>query len=294
MTRLRLQITGIIGDPIAHSLSPAMHNASFRKKQLPYVYLPFRVRPRELRRFLKDIRSWGWGRVRGFNVTIPHKEAILPFLDRVSPEARAIGAVNTVVIEKGKFLGYNTDAAGWLRSLEDETGLRPKGKTAVVLGAGGAARAVVYALAKVGTREIAVSNRTRSRADALAREFGKKFPHTRIVAVPFLSDLLHKIFSEIDLLVNTTSVGLGGTRFAGLSLASLNKKAVVSDLVYRPLLTPLLRQAKKMRLKIHLGWGMLLHQGALSARLWTKKNPDVRAMRDALLNGLRLDGLRRT
>lgn len=264
-----------------------MHNASFRKKRLPYVYLPFRVRAGELRRFLKDIRSWGWGRVRGFNVTIPHKEAILPFLDRISPEAKAIGAVNTVVIEKGKFLGYNTDAAGWLRSLEDETGLRPKGKTAVVLGAGGAARAVVYALAKAGTREIAVSNRTRSRADALAREFGKKFPRTRIVAVPFLPDLLHKIFSEIDLLVNTTSVGLGGTRFARLSLAPLNKKAVVSDLVYRPRLTPLLKQAKRRGLKIHPGLGMLLHQGILAAKLWTRKEPNRRAMKKALLDGLR-------
>lgn len=280
-----LQIVGIVGDPISHSLSPAMHNASFRKRRLPFVYLPFRVRPAKLRGFLKDSASWK--HLRGFNVTIPHKEKILPFLDRVSPEARVIGAVNTVMIAGGRLLGFNTDAAGWLRSLKEDAHFSPARKSAVVLGAGGAARAVVYALAKAGAAEIAVANRTPSRARALAREFAKKFPRVGIAAIPFTEEALRRSFETADLVVNTTSVGLGGTRFSALPLASLPRRAVVSDLVYRPRVTPLLREAKRRGLKIHHGTGMLLHQGVLAAKLWTKKNPDVRAMQHALLDGLR-------
>ena len=281
----RLQITGIIGDPIAHTLSPVMHNANFRSKKLPFAYFAFHVRPAALSRFLTDVRTWKG--LRGFNVTIPHKEAILKHLDGLSPEARAIGAANTVVVAGKKLLGFNTDSAGYLQSLKDETGFSPKGKTTVVLGAGGAARSVVYALAKAGAREIAVANRTRSRAKKIAQEFGKKFPKTRIVDIPFQMPLLHKIFPEIDLLVNTTSVGLKGTRFAGLPLKSLKKTSVVSDLVYRPRLTPLLESAKRHRLTLHPGLGMLLHQGALAAKLWTKKQPDLRVMKKALLDALK-------
>jgi len=284
-TRTRLAITGIIGDPIAHSLSPQMQNANYRAQKRPFVYLPFHVRPSELSAFTKEARSWK--DLRGFNVTIPHKEAILKHCDRLSPEARAIGAVNTVSVVKGSWQGLNTDAEGYLRSLREETRFSPRGKYILVLGAGGAARAVVYALAAAGAKEIAIANRTRSRARKLAREFEKKFRKTRIIDIPFQHHLFEEIFPEIDLLVNTTSVGLKGTRFSGLSLKTLKKKAVVSDLVYRPQMTPLLKEAKKLGFNIHLGIGMLLYQGALAAKTWTKKTPHLRVMKKALLDALK-------
>jgi shikimate dehydrogenase len=250
-----------------------MHNAVFQKMNLPYLYLPFRVAPRELASFLKKVRLW---KLKGLNVTIPHKEAVLRCLDRISPEARAIGAVNTIVLKNGKLIGYNTDAGGYLRSLKEEAGFDPRGKTVLILGAGGAARAVFHALKRAGAKKIILSNRTLSRAANLARD-----------VIPLKTQELKKVFPSLDLLINATSIGLKGTRFKNLPLSLLPKKAVVSDLVYRPILTPLLREAKKRGLKIHPGIGMLLYQGAESFRLWTGRTPDLKAMKKALLDALK-------
>lgn len=260
-----MKFIGIIGDPIEHSLSPAMQNAAFRRANLPFVYLPFRVRPGELKSFLEKAR---WKMV-GLNVTIPHKETIVRHLDRISPEARAIGAVNTVVIRGGRLLGYNTDGKGYLQSLKNETGFNPKGKRILIIGAGGAARALIYSLRQAGAQEIHLANRTKKRV-------------LQIPTIPLQKTAFKKILPSIDLLINATSVGLNGTRFRGLPLSSLPKGAVVSDLVYRPRMTPLLKEAKKRGFRIHTGIGMLLHQGAMSFRLWTGKNPDLEAMRKAL------------
>lgn len=277
-------LLGIIGDPIGHSLSPAMHNAVLRKGGFRYLYLPFHVTPSRLKDFVRDAPSLN---LAGFNVTIPHKEAVLKHLSWISPEAKAIGAANTVVVSSKRLQGYNTDAGGYLRSLIEGTGFRPRGRVALVLGAGGAARAVVYALAKSGLKEIALANRTRARARRLAREFSKKFPKTRIVDVPFDLKLVNRLLPELDLLVNTTSVGMNRTSFRGLDVRRLGKKAVVSDLVYKPLVTPLLRAAKRRGLKIHTGDGMLLYQGAEAFRLWTGRKPDLRLMKKALLVALK-------
>jgi shikimate dehydrogenase len=278
------RLLGIIGDPIAHSLSPAMHNAVLRKGGYPYLYLPFHVTPKRLKDFLRDATSLN---LAGFNATIPHKETLMRHLAWISPEAKAIGAANTVVVSPSGLKGYNTDAGGYLRSLTEGTGFQPKGKAAIILGAGGAARAVVYALARAGLKEIVVANRTRSRARRLAQEFSKKFPRTRIVDVPFESGLLNGLLPDTDLLVNTTSVGMNRTSFKGLDVRRLGKNAVVSDLVYKPLLTPLLRSAKRRGLSIHTGEGMLLHQGAEAFRLWTGRKPDLRTMKKALLQALK-------
>ena len=276
-------LLGIIGDPIRHSLSPAMHNAVLRKGGFPYLYLPFHVTPQRLKDFVRDAPSLN---LVGFNVTIPHKETVRKHLAWVSPEAKAIGAVNTVVVSGKNLKGYNTDASGYARSLA-ETGFRPKDKIALVLGAGGAARAVVYALAKAGLKEIALANRTRARARKLAREFSKTFPKTRILDVPFDTRLLNRLLREVDLLVNTTAVGMNRTSFKGLKLSDLRKSAVVSDLVYKPLLTPLLRAAKRQGIRLHTGDGMLIHQGAEAFRLWTGRKPDLPTMRKALLHALK-------
>lgn len=269
-----MTIIAIIGDPIAHSLSPVMQNAVFRKMNLPYLYLPIRVTSGELSSFIKRIKNDRSG-ITGFNVTIPHKEKVMKYLDWISPEALAIGAVNTVIFKKGRLAGYNTDARGYVRSLQEETRFTPRGKRILILGAGGAARAILYALGKAGAKKVYLSNRTLRRAMKLTRD-----------SIPLKTKELKKIFPSIDLLINATSIGLKGTRFKNLPLSLLSKRAIVSDLIYRPLMTPLLRDAKRRGLKIHPGLGMLLYQGAESFRLWTGKKPDLAVMRKALLDAL--------
>lgn len=276
MKKKHLKITGVIGDPIAHSLSPAMQNAAFRKSRLGYLYFPLHVRPKELGRFLARMRKWDG--LAGFNVTIPHKEAVIKHLDRLSPEARAIGAVNTVVVRKGRLFGYNTDAPGYLRSLKTETGFRPRGKRILILGAGGAARALVFALARAGAREIVVYDMIPGKAERLVKEYRKRFRQVRIGRIEM---------NDTDLLINATPVGLKGTRFKDLPLNRLPQKAIVSDLVYHPAMTPLLQEALRRRLRIHSGLGMLLQQGALSFKLWTGKMPPLNVMKKALLDALR-------
>jgi len=279
-----MKLLGIIGDPITHSLSPAMHNAVLRKAGFPFFYMPFHVAAANLRAFLKDVPLIP---LAGFNVTIPHKEAVRKQLAWVSPEAKAIGAVNTVVVSGKKLKGYNTDAEGYLRSLKEETGWTPRSKKVLVLGAGGAARAVVYALAQGAAGEILIANRTLARAKTLVRDFSKQFRGTKFVALPLKPQLWSTDAAQAHLIVNTSSVGMNGTSFTGLSLKNAPKNAVVSDLVYRPRITPLLRAAKRRRLTIHTGEGMLLHQGALAFQLWTGKKPDLKVMKKALLEAMK-------
>ncbi len=272
-----VKLLGIIGDPIDHSLSPLMQNAALKQKKLPSLYLPFQVASSELSRFIRRARR---GNFSGFNVTIPHKETILPYLDSISPEARQIGAVNTVVVRGGRLKGFNTDAAGFLRSLTRETRFKPRGKRMMVLGAGGAARAVLWILARSGAEKIYLCNRTPSRAGRIVKAFQRAFPKVSIEKIPLKKGLLSELFPALDLLVNATSVGLNGTRFKGLPLSRLSKKAIVSDLV--PAATPLLRDARRLGLRTHAGEGMLVEQGALSFELWTGKKADRQMMREVL------------
>lgn len=279
-----LKLTGIIGDPVHHTLSPAMHNAVFRKMKLPFVYLPFHVRPGELENFIDQARQW---KMAGFNVTIPHKEKIIPFLNFLSPEAGVIGAVNTVVRHQDKLWGYNTDAPGYLASLREEAGFDPKGKRIVILGAGGAARAILYALGTSGASHISLWNRTPARASSLIEEFRPILGNTTLKPVspdfPF-----QEILPKTDLLINATSAGLeknssGQGIIDAIPLNILPQTAVVSDLVYRPPETRFLKMASRLHLKTVSGIEMLLHQGALAFHLWTRKKPDLRVMRKALL-----------
>ncbi len=279
------KIIAIIGDPIHHSLSPVMQNAVFQKMKLPYIYLPFRIPPGQLKSFLRKAREW---KITGFNVTIPHKESILPSLDWISPEAKAIGAVNTVLVRQGKLYGYNTDAEGYLLSLKEEVGFDPCQKKIFILGAGGAARAILYALSLSGAHTISICNRTSSKALRLAKEFSKNFKSCHFDVVPFDKKNLAKHFPNIDLLINATSLGLSSARpMSSLPLERLSPRALVSDLIYRPYLTPLLRRANRLKLRTLPGFGMLLYQGAQAFKIWTHQKPDLRVMRKALLDALK-------
>lgn len=275
-----LKILGVIGDPISHSLSPIMQNAGLAALKLPYIYMPFRVPLEELPEFFKTLRKRG---IDGLNVTIPHKQNVIPFLDSLSREARLMGAINTVLVQGKKLLGANTDGAGFISSLQQEAHYEVKGKQVILLGAGGAARAIGVVLGLHHAREVVILNRTAKNAFDLAGDLGKKFKNTLFAAGPLYPiDLSH--WRLADLLINATSLG---SRIP-LPLNKLSRKAMVCDIVYTPLETSLLKKAKKAGLKIHPGWGMLLHQGMLSFEMWTGKKAPYEVMKKALLEALSL------
>ena len=283
----KTKILGIFGYPVSQSISPAMHNAVIKALGLDTVYLPFEVKPANLKEAIKGIKSLG---IIGVNITIPHKEAAIRFLDNISEEARHIGAVNTIVNKDGRLIGHNTDGYGYITSLKEECNFNPKGKNIAILGAGGAARGILVALSVKKPKTIVIANRTLARAISLIKAFKGKFPETKFKAVDLNKDILKKYFKEIELLVNTTSVGMKKNETVEIPLELLPKTAVVSDIVYNPLETLLLKKAKKLGLTTHSGLGMLVHQGVKSFKLWTGMDAPIEVMRKAALKALKIGG----
>lgn len=257
---------GILGWPLEHSLSPEMHNEAFKALQLDSVYIPLPVPPEKLAQAVAGLKAMGFT---GVNVTIPHKAAIIPYLDEIDGSAQAVGAVNTVVIRDGKAIGYNTDAQGFVQSLlaKDVT---IAGKTAVVMGAGGAAQAVVSGLLTHGIASIAIGARKREKAQALT----KHFPETaNLAACDWQEPAFTRRLRECSLLINCTPVGMTPQEEEELPVtwSALNPEAVVCDVIYNPPLTSFLSKAQKRGHKIINGAGMLIEQGALAFELWTGK-----------------------
>jgi shikimate dehydrogenase len=259
-----------------------MHNAAFAALDLDWVYLAFDVDPDDLPGAFDGVRALG---ICALSVTIPHKEAVAAEVDRLSPLAAALGAVNTVVREpNGVLRGENTDGPGFLRALQDDEGFDPATKRCVVFGAGGAARAVVKALADAGAAEVVVVNRTRSRAEAVSALAG---PAGRVGVAAEVG--------EADLVVNATPLGMagGGDEDAlPLDPADLGPGQLVVDLVPNPAVTPLIDQARARGAVATNGLGMLVHQAALAFRLWTGEDPPVAAMSAAALAELAERGRR--
>jgi shikimate dehydrogenase len=272
------EILGVIGDPIDHSLSPLMHRAAIEKAGIDAVYRAFHIRLDQLPAFIEEVHK---NHYLGFNVTIPHKQNIMSYLDDIAPEAQAIGAVNTVLHRSGQLIGYNTDAIGYLRSISEEKKWEPHGKSVTLLGAGGAARAVSYSLMKAGASQIYIIDQITTKANELAENINKLFMKSQRMDVIEWADLT-ECLTKSDLLVNATPIGLQGTSFDFLPLEALPDSALVSDLVYSPRETPLLLEAKKLGHKTHEGLGMLLYQGAEAFRIWFGKDPDVDVMRQVL------------
>ncbi len=267
------KLVGLIGYPVEHSFSPIMHNSAFAVLNLNWCYVPLPVHPERLGGAVAGLRALG---LVGANVTVPHKEAVMSYLDHVTPAAQAIGAVNAIVVREGRSIGYNTDWQGFLTAL-GEGDFDPQGKRAVVMGAGGASRAVVYALAQAGV-QVTVLNRTLARAQALVKDFSPLFP-----ALPLTLQTLEEQTVEAHLLVNATPVGTWpevnqsiwpqGLAFPG--------HLTVFDLVYNPRQTKLLQQARAVGAKAIGGLGMLVHQGAAAFELWTGEKAPVKAMYEA-------------
>jgi shikimate dehydrogenase len=274
------KIYGIFGHPVGHSLSPLMHNSAFEALGLDCVYTAFDVHPDDVARAADAIRALG---IRGVNVTIPHKQAIIPHLDEVSPDAKHTGAVNTVKNENGKLTGYNTDVGGFMRDAREELGISPEGASVLLLGAGGAARAVISAFGMNGAKRIAVANRTHSKAEKLAEEFGRFFPGTEIYPVGSGDEsAMTKELGVTDILVNSTSGGMEGSAGLEINIGALRDGATVYDLVYKPRETKLVKEAKALGHKAVGGLGMLLYQGALSFEIWTGERAPVDVMRKAI------------
>jgi len=256
----------VIGWPVAHSRSPMIHRFWLKELGLAGDYVPVAVAPDEITAFLQDFPNSDFC---GGNVTVPHKEAAFEAVDEMQPAARAIGAINTLWMEQGKLFGDNTDTMGFLANLDMTVESWDKNPgAAVVLGAGGAARAVLHALVHRGFAPVHLVNRTLARAEALAERFGA-------VIRPAPWDAAEHLVGGTSLLVNTTTLGMKGSPWPGLDLARLPDDAVVTDLVYVPLETPLLAAARARGLPAVDGLGMLLHQAVPGFERWFGRRPVV-------------------
>jgi len=281
-----LRLLGIFGHPISHSLSPKMQNAAIKAAGLEqeYVYLPFDIFPEDLACAVKSLRVLG---SRGVNVTIPHKEGVILHLDELNTQAQAVQAVNVIVNENKRLIGYNTDGIGFIRSLKDDAGIDPRGRKVLVLGAGGAAKSIAAALASAGADQLVIVNRTINRAQSIAeivRGFGG-----RAKVFDFSSEGLKREIAASHIIVNTTSVGLYPPDQSLITdyLDYLNKDQLVSDIIYHPQETLLLKQAKMRGCNTLSGAGMLIYQGAEAFRLWTGLEAPVQEMRKVLEDELK-------
>ncbi len=274
-------VCGLIGDPVEHSMSPAMQNAAFRKLGLDYAYVPFRVKSEDVGRAIAGMRALN---ITGLNVTMPHKVAVIPFLDRLDDLATKIGAVNTIANEAGVLTGYNTDASGFLQSLI-ENGFEPKGKRVLVIGAGGAARAVTFALMD-RQASLMILNRTLDRAQELARQLSLHF-YGEVESGLLSEQTLAGAVGRAEMVVNTTSVGMGA--MAGESPVPsqlLRPGLLVYDIVYNPVRTRFLREAEAAGCMTISGTDMLAWQGAFAFERWTGKTAPVDLMKAEIVGHL--------
>lgn len=272
------RLFGLLGHPVSHSLSPAMHNAAFRALGLDACYLAFDVSPEALAEALAGARALGAG---GFNVTVPHKEQALRLATEVDPEAAAVGAANTLLPARGGWKAFNTDVTGFLRALAEDLDFRAEGRRAVVLGAGGAARAAAVGLLRSGIQEILVLNRNEERAEKLASDLRGAAGGNRITPGG-LGDGRAFGFGAGDLVVSATPLGLHEGAQWPLSLARFPAGTLLYDMAYGPGETPLVEQARRAGFRAASGRRMLLHQGAAAFSLWTEQPAPIAAMEEAL------------
>lgn len=274
MLNTSTKIYGVFGDPVAHSRSPLMLNRAFQSCGIDAAYAAFHVLPEQLEQAIQGIRALQFG---GVNITIPHKVQVMQYLDEIDEGARIIGAVNTLVNDGGKWVGYNTDGIGYVRSLKEETGFSLQDKTLLVIGSGGAARGIVYALTQENPAKIWIANRTLDKAEALAREMGK-YAETSYISLERVRDL-----KALDFIVNTTNVGMHPhTEQSPLDPEIFHEQMVVSDIVYTPSKTKMLKEAEAKGCQIHGGLGMFIYQGAYAFEYWTGCVAPIEQMKAAL------------
>ncbi len=264
------KIVGVIGHPIKHTLSPIMHNYAYKNLNLDYVYLPFDISSIGLHDSLKGMVALG---IRGFNVTIPHKERIIEYMEELSDSAKIVGAVNTVVNDNGKLIGYNTDVNGIIKTLE-EFKKNIRGKTVSVLGAGGAARSVIYTLINhFKVKKINIINRTVEKAESLKDYFSSKMLFEKIKTYELIPPDVTEILAKSKLIINASSIGMSPDSDDSPTtiLESFNKNQIVFDIVYNPQKTKFLALAEEQGALTINGLKMFVEQGAKSFELWTNE-----------------------
>ena len=268
----RTKLYGIVGNPVDHSFSPLMHSVAFQKIGYNAVYLPFPIEENRLGRLLEAFRLIG---VLGFNVTIPFKEKIVPYLDRLSPAANTLQSVNTVVRVDDLWVGDSTDGSGFVRSLE-ETNVEITDQSVLLIGAGGSARAIAYALAEKKIKRLQIVNRTKEKAEAMKNMLGSSYPRIQV-------NISQEIRESFDILINCTSVGTKEGA-SPVSEEEMCRCRQIIDIIYNPLQTTLLKKAGKKGLSWQNGLGMLLYQGVEAFEIWTGRHAPVDTMKNILFN----------
>lgn len=258
---------GVMGWPVKQSLSPEIHNHWITQQDIKERYGLLEIEPKHLKENTAQLVVSG---LKGFNVTVPHKIAIMAELDDIDDIAKIVGAVNTVTVgEDGKLSGTNTDVYGFLHNLKLKAPNWCADKPALILGAGGAARAAVYGLLQAGVPKVYITNRTLSKAEGLSREFGSD------VVMPILWESRESVVGDVALIVNTTTLGMAGCAELEFDLTAAQKQTVIYDIVYKPLMTNLLLDAEARGLNIVTGFGMLVHQAAAAFNIWFGRYPDL-------------------
>ncbi len=280
----------LIGRPLSHSISPAFQQAAIDYYSLDAVYVKWETEPGDVEETLNNLRD---PNCIGANITVPHKETVIPYIDSVDDLARVLGAVNTIVNRDGQLIGYNTDGEGFLRALREQTGGAIRGQRALVMGAGGAARAVVMALLRART-VVTVANRTKERADKLVEDLIQYAGPGQLEAAAFDISTLSDISSRCALIVNCTTVGMRHSQDEDESLLPADlipSHAIVFDIIANPLETRLLQDAKRCGARTINGLSMLVYQGAAAFELWTGMPAPVEAMLAAAREAMGMDGV---
>jgi len=269
-------LVGVIGNPVKHSLSPAILNAAFREAEMNWVYTAFETREEKLADAIKGIRALG---IAGLSVTMPHKAKVFPLMDEISDSAQMLGVVNCIVNDGKKLKGYNTDGDGFLDAVAHDSGLNMVGKKVLIIGSGGSARSIIYSLSKAGVGEIAVINRTKKKALDAIELAG---PVARYVE----EDKISEVAAEADLVVNATPIGMsdaGTTTKFPIEPNLFSEGQLAVDLIYHPLSTPWMEALKNRKVEVYGGLSMLIFQAAKAFKLWTGQEAQVDAMRKAAL-----------
>ena len=277
----RTNIICIFGHPIQHSMSPIMHNIAFKDLSLDFVYIPIDIAPNNLKQAFDVVRALD---IKGANITVPHKKITLKYVDDVSILARKIGAINTIKNEDGRLIGRNTDASGAKKALK-EANIDLNGKNVMILGAGGAARALAHSLIEEANNLVIV-NRTPNRGKTLANELTKEY-HKEVLFKKFDNKIFGKILPSIDLLVNTTTIGMYPDKLLSpIPKNYLHDDLTVFDIIYNPLETQLMKDASEKGCRVLGGLDMLIFQGVLSFEWWTNQTPNVELMKKSILDEL--------
>jgi len=273
------QLTGVFGYPVKHSLSPIFQNAAFESFGLDHIYVPFEVKPEGLEKAVESIRIFNFV---GVNVTIPHKKAIVSLLDEIDEEVKILGVVNTIHNKNGRLKGYITDGRGFIRSLKEDGKFDPAGKTVFLFGAGGSSYAISGALVvEKGIEKILICNRTEEKAVKLKNHLEEKLDFNNVEIIKFEDRNTRECWQGVDLLVNTTSVGMKEGDSLLVESENLNSVQFVYDIVYNRK-TELIKLAEKLNIPCLDGLSMLIYQGAISFEIWTGKKAPIEVMKKSL------------